>query len=157
METMKETLEIYLQDLVKSNRQSIEVYNKTSEAVNNVPMAMLFDRLRQQRLYFENILERMLEEQGSEVEEEFNLNILARKIWLDIRTLMVYRNEYDILAEIIKAETRLKNSIEELLTEGDLDKVDRKIIRTQLKIISADLRNIEKLQAEYSDKLGINY
>jgi hypothetical protein len=120
-------------------------------------MAMLFDRLRQQRLYFENILERMLEEQGSEVEEEFNLNILARKIWLDIRTLMVYRNEYDILAEIIKAETRLKNSIEELLTEGDLDKVDRKIIRTQLKIISADLRNIEKLQAEYSDKLGINY
>jgi uncharacterized protein (TIGR02284 family) len=157
METIKESLAIYLQDLVKNNRQSIEVYNKASEAVNNVPMAMLFDRLRQQRLYFENILERMLEEQGSEVEEEFNLHILARKIWLDIRTLMVYRNEYDILAEIIKAETRLKNSIEELLTEGDLDEGDKKIIRTQLKIISADLRNIEKLQAEYSDKLGINY
>lgn len=157
METIKETLEIYLQDLVKNNRQSIEVYTKASEAVNNVPMAMLFDRLRQQRLYFENILERILEEQGSEVEEEFNLNILARKIWLNIRTLMVYRNEYDLLAEIIKAETRLKSSIEKLPTEVDLDEGDRKIIRTQLKIISADLRNIEKLQAEYSDKLGINY
>ena len=157
METLKETLETNIQEVENNNRMSIEVYNKASEAVNNVPMSMLFDRLRQQRLYFENILERMLEEQGSEVEEEFNLNILARKIWLNIRTLMVYRNEYDILAEIIKAETSLKDSIEKLLADSEVQEVDRKIIRTQLKIISADLRNIEKLQAEYSEKLGIDY
>ena len=157
METLKETLETNIQEVENNNRMSIEVYNKASEAVNNVPMSMLFDRLRQQRLYFENILERMLEEQGSEVEEEFNLNILARKIWLNIRTLMVYRNEYDILAEIIKAETSLKDSIEKLLADNEVQEVDRKIIRTQLKIISADLRNIEKLQVEYSEKLGIDY
>lgn len=153
MEVMKETLET----LVKNNRQSIEVYDKAANIVNNAPMAMLFDRLRQQRLYFENILERILEEQGGEVEEEFNLQVLARKVWLDIRTLLVYRNEYDILIEIKKAETALKDSIEALLAEGDLPESDQKIIRAQLKIISADLRNIEKLQTEYSEKLSINY
>jgi uncharacterized protein (TIGR02284 family) len=157
METIKESVKANLQDVVKNNRQSIEVYNRAAEMVNNAPMSMLFDRLRQQRLYFENILERILEEQGSEVEEDFNLNILARKIWMDIRNLMVYRNEYDILAEVIKAETKLKKSVEKLLEEGTLDENEEKIIRTQSKIIGTDLRKIEKMEAEYSEKLGIDY
>ncbi len=157
METVSETLENYLETLVEKNRRSIEVYDKAASVVNNEPMAMLFDRMRQQRLYFENILERIVEEQGGEVEEEFNLKVLARKVWLDIRTLMVYRNEYDILSEIRKAETSLKKNIEEVLAEEGIPESDQKIVRTQLKIIGDDLRNIEKLQAEYSDKLGINY
>lgn len=157
MEVMKETLETYLQKLVKYNRQSLEVYDKAASLVNNAPMSMLFDRLRQQRLYFENVLERILEEQGGEVEEEFNLQVLARKVWLDIRSLLIYRNEYDILAEVKKAETRLKNSIEKFIDKGDLQDGDLKIVRTQLKIISNDLRKIETLQAEYSEKLGIDY
>ena len=120
-------------------------------------MAMLFDRLRQQRLYFENILERILEEQGGEVEEEFNLQVLARKVWLDIRNLLVYRNEYDLLLEVKKVETKLKKSLEQFTNDINLHDGDLKIIRTQLKIISDDLRNIEKMQAEYSDKLGVHY
>ncbi len=157
METIKESVKANLQDVVKNNRQSIEVYNRAAEMVNNAPMSMLFDRLRQQRLYFENIMERILEEQGSEVEEDFNLNILARKIWMDIRNLMVYRNEYDILAEVIKAEAKLKKSVEKLLEEGTLDENEEKIIRTQSKIIGTDLQKIEKMEAEYSEKLGIDY
>ena len=157
MEAMKETLETYLQKVVKNNRQSIGVYDEAARVVNNSPMAMLFDRLQQQRLYFENILERILEEQGGKVEEEFNLQVLARKVWLDIRNLLIYRNEYDVLAEVKKAETKLKNSLEEFINDVNLQDGDLKIVRTQLKIISDDLRNIEKLQAEYSDKLGIHY
>lgn len=157
MEATKETLETYLQKLVKNNRQSIEIYDEAAKLVNNAPMTMLFDRLRQQRLYFENILERMLEEQGGKVEEEFNLQVLARKVWLDIRNLLVYRNEYDILSEVKKVETKLKKSIEEFLQHDGLHEDDLKIVRTQLKIISNDLRNIEKMQAEYSDKLKLDY
>jgi 5-bromo-4-chloroindolyl phosphate hydrolysis protein len=62
-----------------------------------------------------------------------------------------------MLAEVKKAETKLKNSLEEFINDVNLQDGDLKIIRTQLKIISNDLRNIEKLQAEYSDKLGIHY
>lgn len=157
MEVMNETLEADLQALVKNNRQSIEIYNEAANLVNNTPMSILFDRLRQQRLYFENILERILEEQGGKVEEEFNLEVLARKVWLDIRNLLVYRNEYDILSEVKKVETKLKEKIEDFLQHNNLHGDDLKIVRTQLKVISNDLRNIEKMQAEYSDKLKLDY
>ncbi len=157
METKKLNLDDQLQKLMKTNRNSIEVLNRASHNVNNDPMSVLFGHLKEQRESFEATLEALIEDRGGEVHKESDTKGLAHKIWTDVRSILIYRNEYDMLDEVRKAETAANENFTELLALHELPEKFKASFERQSNIVKEDLKKMEEMQKEYSEKLGISY
>lgn len=106
-----------LQKLIRANIDSYDGFRKAAKELKDKKISTLFTELGDQRSAMATKLQKTIEFNGKEAEEDGSVAAATHRIWLNIRSKITGNDSYAILAEAERGEDHIKAAYEEVLKE----------------------------------------
>lgn len=106
-----------LQKLIRANIDSYDGFREAAKELKDKKISALFTELGDQRSAMAAKLQKTIEFNGEEAEDDGSVAAATHRIWLNIRSKITGSDSYAILAEAERGEDHIKAAYEEVLKE----------------------------------------
>lgn len=106
-----------LQKLIRANIDSYNGFHESAEEMDNTQLSMLFRELGDQRSAMASELQKFVEFNGEEAEDDGSVAAKTHRIWINIRAKLNGGDPYVILIEAERGEDHIKAAYEDVLKE----------------------------------------
>ncbi|TWT66205.1 PA2169 family four-helix-bundle protein [Allorhodopirellula solitaria] len=114
---LNETTIAKLQKLIRANIDSYDGFREAADELKDKEIATLFTELSDQRSAMASKLQKYIELNDEDAEEDGSVAAATHRIWMNIRSKLSGGDAYAILAEAERGEDHIKAAYEEVLEE----------------------------------------
>lgn len=106
-----------LQKLIRANIDSYNGFHESAEEIADAKLKTLFRELGDQRSAMASQLQKFVQYNGEEPEEDGSVAAKTHRIWINIRSKLSGGDPHVILSEAERGEDHIKAAYEEVLKE----------------------------------------
>ncbi len=106
-----------LQKLIRANIDSYDGFREAAEEVKDKELSALFHKLAVDRSAMAEELQRYVEWNGEEAEDDGSFAASVHRAWINVRGKLNGGDSYAILAEAERGEDHIKEAYEDVLEE----------------------------------------
>lgn len=99
-----------LNGLIEICKDGQEGFNQAAEGISNLALRNKFYEYGQQREFFANELQDLVNELGGEPQDSGSIGGAIHRSWIDIKSLVAGNDENSVLNEVEKGEDAAKNA-----------------------------------------------
>ncbi|TWU58265.1 PA2169 family four-helix-bundle protein [Rubripirellula reticaptiva] len=114
---LNETTVNKLQELIRANIDSYNGFHESAEEIDDSKLTALFKQLGDERSAMASELQKFVEFNGKEAEDDGSVAAKTHRIWINIRAKINGGDPYVILIEAERGEDHIKEAYEEVLKE----------------------------------------
>ncbi|TWU23851.1 PA2169 family four-helix-bundle protein [Novipirellula artificiosorum] len=114
---LNETTIEKLQKLIRANIDSYNGFHESAEEIDDVELAKLFKEIGDQRSAMASQLQKFVEFNDEEAEDDGSVAAKTHRIWINIRSKINGGDPYVILIEAERGEDHIKAAYEDVLKE----------------------------------------
>ncbi len=140
-----------LQKLIRANIDSFDGFHKSAEQIDDHSLAVLFNEMGDQRSALASELQKYVEFNGEEAEDDGSVAAKTHQIWISIRSKINGGDPYVILIEAERGEDHIKAAYEEVLKETAGSAMND-VLMDQYKLVKAGHDRIRDLRDAYKKK-----
>ncbi len=139
-----------LQKLIQANIDSCNGFHESAEEIDDVNLATLFKELGDQRSAMANELQKYVEFNGVEAQDDGSVAAKTHRIWINIRAKLNGGDPYVILIEAERGEDHIKSAYEEALKETAGSAMND-VLTNQYTIVKAGHDRVRELRDSYKN------
>ncbi|MGB7347221.1 MAG: PA2169 family four-helix-bundle protein [Pirellulaceae bacterium] len=106
-----------LQKLIRANIDSYNGFHESAEEIDDSNLKVLFKQLGDERSAMATELQKHVEFNGTEAEDDGSVAAKTHRIWINIRSKINGGDPYVILIEAERGEDHIKEAYEDVLKE----------------------------------------
>lgn len=114
---LNETTVNKLQKLIRANIDSYNGFHESAEEIDDAQLTTLFKEIGDQRSAMASQLQKFVEFNGEEAEDDGSVAAKTHRIWINIRSKINGGDPYVILIEAERGEDHIKEAYEDVLKE----------------------------------------
>lgn len=137
-----------LQKLIRANIDSYDGFREAAKELKDKKISALFTELGDQRSAMATKLQKTIEFNGKEAEEDGSVAAATHRIWLNIRSKITGSDSYAILAEAERGEDHIKAAYEEVLKETAGSAMND-VLTDQYRVVKAGHDKVRALRDSY--------
>ena len=140
-----------LQKLIRANIDSYNGFHESAEELNDPKLKTLFKQLGDERSAMASELQRHVEFNGEEAEDDGSVAAKTHRIWINIRGKLNGGDAHVILIEAERGEDHIKEAYEEVLKETAGSAMND-VLTAQYKKVKAGHDRVRDLRDAYKNK-----
>ena len=140
-----------LQKLIRANIDSYNGFHESAEEIDDAKLTALFKELGDQRSAMASELQKHLEFNGKEAEDDGSVAAKTHRIWINIRSKINGGDPYVILIEAERGEDHIKEAYEEVLKETAGSAMND-LLTDQYAVVKAGHDKVRDLRDAYKNK-----
>lgn len=140
-----------LQKLIRANIDSYNGFHESAEELDDAKLSRLFKQIGDERSAMASELQRYVEFNGEEAEDDGSVAAKTHRIWINIRGKLNGGDPYVILIEAERGEDHIKEAYEEVLTETAGSAMND-VLSQQYTKVKAGHDKIRDLRDSYKNK-----
>ncbi|KAA1261451.1 hypothetical protein LF1_40010 [Rubripirellula obstinata] len=106
-----------LQKLIRANIDSYNGFHKSAEEIDDVQLTVLFKEIGDQRSAMASELQKFIEFNGEDAEDDGSVAAKTHRIWINIRSKINGGDPYVLLIEAERGEDYIRAAYEDVLKE----------------------------------------
>ncbi len=140
-----------LQTLIRANIDSYNGFHESAEEINDAVVSSLFKELGDQRSMIASELQKVVEFNGKEAEDDGSVAGKTHRIWVNIRGKLNDGDAHVILIEAERGEDYIKAAYEEVLKETAGSAMND-VLMEQYRSVKAGHDKVRDLRDAYAKK-----
>ncbi len=140
-----------LQKLIRANIDAYDGLRESAEELHDQTVANLFRELATERSALATELQKHVEWNGKEAEDDGSFAAKVHRAWIDVRSKLSDGNAYTILCEAERGEDHIKQAYEDVLKETAGSAMND-VLMHQYALIKAGHDQVRNLRDVYKDK-----
>ncbi len=140
-----------LQKLIQANIDSYNGFHESAEEIDDAKLAVLFKEIGDQRSAMASELQKVVEYNCEEAEDDGSVAAKTHRIWVNIRSKINSGDPYVILIEAERGEDHIKAAYEDVLKETAGSAVND-LLTDQYAIVKAGHDKVRDLRDSYKSK-----
>ncbi|TWT53776.1 hypothetical protein Pla22_14090 [Rubripirellula amarantea] len=148
---LNETTINKLQKLIRANIDSYNGFHESAEEIDDAQLTTLFKEIGDQRSAMASELQKFVEFNGKEAEDDGSVAAKTHRIWINIRSKINGGDPYVILIEAERGEDHIKAAYEEVLKETAGSAMND-LLTDQYAAVKAGHDKIRDLRDAYKNK-----
>ncbi len=140
-----------LQKLIRANIDSFDGFREAAKEVTDKEIATLFTELSDQRSAMASKLQKYVEFNGEEAEEDGSVAAATHRIWMNIRSKLAGGDAHAVLAEAERGEDHIKAAYEDVLKETGGSAMND-VLTDQYRAVKAAHDRVRDLRDAYKNK-----
>lgn len=106
-----------LQKLIRANIDSYNGFHESAEEINDAKLSQLFTEIGDQRSEMATELQKFVEFNGADAEDDGSIAAKTHRIWINVRSKISGGDPHAILAEAERGEDHIKAAYEDVLKD----------------------------------------
>ncbi len=148
---LNETTIDKLQKLIRANIDSYNGFHESAEEIDDTKLATLFKELGDQRSAMAGELQKYVEFNGEEAEDDGTVAAKTHRIWINIRSKLSGGDPHVILIEAERGEDHIKAAYEDVLKETAGSAMND-VLTEQYAAVKAGHDKVRSLRDTYKNK-----
>ncbi|TWU16539.1 PA2169 family four-helix-bundle protein [Allorhodopirellula heiligendammensis] len=140
-----------LQKLIRANIDSFDGFREAANEVDDKKIAALFVELADQRSAMASKLQKFVEFNGENSEDDGSVAAATHRIWMNIRSKLNGGDAYAVLAEAERGEDHIKAAYEDVLQETAGSAMND-VLTDQYRAVKAGHDKVRDLRDAYKAK-----
>jgi len=140
-----------LQKLIRANIDSYNGFHESAEEIDDAKLTVFFKELGDERSAMATELQKFVEFNGEEAEDDGSVAAKTHRIWINIRSKINGGDPYVILIEAERGEDHIKEAYEEVLKETAGSAMND-VLTSQYAKVKAGHDKVRDLRDAYKNK-----